>query len=109
MRRTVAGVVLVAALFVATTPAAAYHGGRRVTTATEAPYSVLIDARTFFTQFLCTGSIVDAMHVVTAAHCTTGNHDNRLGPKAFTVAAGITARKRGLVPGSQLRKVTGVR
>jgi hypothetical protein len=70
---------------------------------------VLIDARTFFTQFLCTGSIVDPTHVVTAAHCVTGDRGHRLAPKAFTVAAGITARKRGVVPGAQLRKVTRVR
>jgi hypothetical protein len=109
MRRTVAGVVLVVALLVATAPAAAYHGGRRVTAATEAPYSVLIDARTFASQFLCSGSIVDPSHVVTAAHCVTGDKGRRLAPRAFTVAAGITARKRGIVPGAQLRKVTRVR
>jgi hypothetical protein len=109
MRRTLAAVVLVAALFVATTPAAAYHGGRRVTAATEAPYSVLIDARTFFTHFVCSGSIVDPSHVVTAAHCATGDRGNRLRPRAFTVAAGITTRKRGLVKGAQLRDVTRVR
>jgi hypothetical protein len=109
MRRTVAGLVLVAALLAATAPAAAYHGGRRVTSATEAPYSVLIDARTFVVQFLCSGTIVDPSHVVTAAHCATGDKGNRLGPRAFTIAAGITARRPGLVPGAQLRRVTSVR
>jgi hypothetical protein len=109
MRRTVAAVVLVAALAVATAPAAAYHGGRRVTTPTEAPYSVLIDARTFFTHFVCSGSIVDPSHVVTAAHCATGDRGNRPRARAFTVAAGITALKRGLVPGAQLRRDTQVR
>lgn len=109
MRRTVAGLLLLAALLAATAPAAAYHGGRRVTSATEAPYSVLIDARTFFVQFLCSGSIIDPAHVVTAAHCATGDKGNRLGPRAFTIAAGITSRRPGLVPGAQLRRVTRVR
>jgi Na+/H+-dicarboxylate symporter len=61
-----------------------------VTTATEAPYSVLVDARTFSTHFVCSGSIVDPSHVVTAAHCATGDRGNRLPARAFTIAAGIT-------------------
>jgi hypothetical protein len=109
MRRAVAGAVLAAALLLAAAPAEAYHGGRRVTAATEAPYTVLIDARTFLLQFLCTGSIVDPSHVVTAAHCATGDNGNPLRARAFTIAAGITARKPGLVAGAQLRRVTRVR
>ena len=109
MRRTVAAAVLAAALLVVTTPAAAYHGGRRVTSATEAPYSVLVDARTFYTHFVCSGSLVDPSHIVTAAHCATGDRGNRLRARAFTVAAGITVLRRGLVPGAQLRRVTRVR
>jgi hypothetical protein len=109
MRRTVAAAVLAAALLVVTTPAAAYHGGRRVTSATEAPYSVLVDARTFYTHFVCSGSLVDPSHIVTAAHCATGDKGHRLRARAFTVAAGITVLRRGLVPGAQLRRVTRVR
>lgn len=108
MRRAICAVVLVTTLIGVAT-AHAYHGGRRVTSATEAPYTVLIDARTFKLQFLCSGSIIDPAHVVTAAHCTTDDHARRLRASAFTIAAGITERRQGLAPGVQLRRVTAVR
>ena len=42
------------------------------------------------TRFLCTGSVVDASHILTAAHCLYDANNNLAPPSAFLVRAGIS-------------------
>jgi trypsin len=58
-------------------------------TATDAPWQVLV----LPDGYLCGGAILDATHVVTAAHCVYDEEDQEvLAPAAITVRAGITNR-----------------
>jgi hypothetical protein len=88
----------------AAAPAArpAVVGGTVVTAPSQAPWSVLITSGTT----LCSGSIVDAVHVLTAAHCTDGGATPL---SDYRVAAGYA----GPAPASQAyiqsRGVVGVR
>jgi V8-like Glu-specific endopeptidase len=63
-------------------------GGSPATT-TDAPWQALV----LPDGFLCGGAILDATHVVTAAHCVYDAEDQEiLAPSAITVHAGITNR-----------------
>jgi V8-like Glu-specific endopeptidase len=63
-------------------------GGSPATTA-DAPWQVLV----LPDGYLCGGAILDATHVVTAAHCVYDDeHQEILAPAAITVHAGITSR-----------------
>jgi secreted trypsin-like serine protease len=63
-------------------------GGSAATT-TDAPWQVLVLPN----GYLCGGAILDATHVVTAAHCVYDNEDQEIvAPSAVTVHAGVTNR-----------------
>ena len=63
-------------------------GGSPATT-TDAPWQALV----LPDGYLCGGAILDATHVVTAAHCVYDDEDQEiLAPSAITVHAGITNR-----------------
>ncbi|HEX5923895.1 MAG TPA: serine protease, partial [Baekduia sp.] len=63
-------------------------GGSRAPT-TDAPWQALV----LPDGYLCGGAILDATHVVTAAHCVYDDeHQEILAPSAITVHAGITNR-----------------
>lgn len=64
------------------TPIAKSIGGQPVGSQTEAPWSVLISIGN---QFQCSGSIIDATHVLTAAHCTAGGQNP---PSSYRIYAG---------------------
>jgi hypothetical protein len=96
MRRVLAPVLplLVALLTVvpatasATTATNRLIGGTNATT-TDVPWQVLVLPGTY----LCGGAILDATHVVTAAHCVYDEDTMALtAPSAITVHAGITNR-----------------
>jgi trypsin len=58
-------------------------------TATDAPWQVLV----LPSGYLCGGAILDATHVVTAAHCVYDHEDHTIiAPSTITVHAGITNR-----------------
>ncbi len=69
---------------------AAIVGGNVLTSTAEAPWSVLVVAAVGSSSFICTGSIIDATHVVTAAHCTFPEGSSvQFAPSAYRVRAGI--------------------
>src|SRR4051812_6105958 len=70
------------------------------------PSQVLVNARLSAGAYLrCGGTVRDALHVVTAAHCTDDRDDRPLPASALTVVAGVssalapepTAQRRGVV------------
>jgi hypothetical protein len=95
MRRVLAPVLALLAA-VAVLPAAATAGtattrviGGANATSTDVPWQVLV----LPSGYLCGGSILDATHVATAAHCVYDEEDAEItAPSAITVHAGITNR-----------------
>ncbi|HKT82301.1 MAG TPA: trypsin-like serine protease, partial [Solirubrobacterales bacterium] len=91
-------------------PRAASIGAQVVPSSREAPWSVLLSMRSGNGSAACSGSIVDAAHVVTAAHCT---FDEAKAPRplsAYTITAGITdASRAGDHDEEQAREVSSVR
>ena len=81
--------VLVTAFALAAAPAGAIihpDGGGRV------PWQALVTSKLSPTRaFRCGGTIRDATHVITAAHCTFTRSGRPLAPSAITVVAGITS------------------
>ncbi len=72
----------------AAAPRSTSIGGQTISASREAPWSVLLSMRSGETFGSCSGSIVDAAHVVTAAHCTyDGSASRALG--SYAVTAGI--------------------
>jgi Trypsin len=81
------------------------NGGPAVASPSEAPWSVLIDARTDGPSTECSGSILDATHILTAAHCTFDEVTGRTIPPAdITVTAGVDELDAG-AGSSDLQKV----
>lgn len=90
-------------------PRAASIGGQVIPTPREAPWSVLLTMHSSGGIGSCSGSIIDAAHVLTAAHCTyDGDATRPLGD--YTVTAGIAdASQEGDHGEEQAREVTAVR
>jgi trypsin len=57
-------------------------------TSTDAPWQALV----LPDGYLCGGVILDATHVVTAAHCVHDDEDEVIAPSTVAVRAGITSR-----------------
>jgi V8-like Glu-specific endopeptidase len=57
-------------------------------TLTDAPWQALVLPN----GYLCGGAILDATHVVTAAHCVHDDEDEVIAPSTIAVRAGITSR-----------------
>lgn len=84
-------------------------GGQVVGSPGEAPWSVLLSMRSGEEGGSCSGSIVDAAHVVTAAHCTF-DEGEAWSLDAYSVVAGIADASQGGDRGEeQLRQVSSVR
>jgi hypothetical protein len=83
-------------------------GGGQVGSATEAPWSVRIQAiRTGSPlEGVCTGSIIDPTHVLTAGHCT---YDEEVPWTSFEVRAGVTKLSPAGQPTEQHRQVVALR
>lgn len=55
-----------------------------------APWAVVVQDQTATTRYLCSGSIVDASHIVTAAHCVFDDSGTIAQPSQLTVEAGVS-------------------
>jgi hypothetical protein len=84
----------------------AVYGGRPVVSPSDAPWTVLIEIAS---TGVCTGEILDATHVLTAAHCAV---DERTGtavaPSAFVVIGG-TVQEAPPEPSVEIRHIAAVR
>jgi secreted trypsin-like serine protease len=96
MRRALAAILaLLATTLILVSPADAAPrplghvvGGTPATT-TDVPWQALV----LPSGYLCGGSILDATHIVTAAHCVYDEHTGAItAPTAIAVRAGITSR-----------------
>jgi hypothetical protein len=76
------------------------NGGPAVVSTSAAPWSVLIDARTDGPSTECSGSILDATHILTAAHCTFDETTWQTIPaREITVTAGVDELDGGVDSG----------
>lgn len=87
-------------------------GGTPITTE-AAPHQVFVGIETAGgDEYACGGSIIDATHVLTAAHCTFDDNDLPIDlPLAtYTVVAGVADVKNGPGPGetAQVKDATAV-
>jgi hypothetical protein len=103
--------LLVLAGVLAATPSALGVIGGNAVDVREAPWSAFVIHRTPTSTGLCTGAIVDASHVLTAAHCAMNLEGNTPAPaSSMSVRAGVS---NALTPSStdsrQDRQVTAVR
>jgi hypothetical protein len=55
-----------------------------------APWTVFVQYQSGNTRYLCTGSVVDASHILTAAHCVYDDAGRLATPAALTVRAGVS-------------------
>ena len=85
------GLVLLAAWCIA--GAGAINGGRTIPVQ-AAPWTVFILEKAGTTRFVCTGSVLDATHILTAAHCTLDQNEKPASPSRFLVKAGISDFKK---------------
>ena len=88
-----------------TAGAEAINGGRAIPVQ-AAPWTVFILENAGSTHFVCTGSVVDPIHIVTAAHCVLDGEERPAPPSAFVVRAGVSNFKAPLrTDAEQDRKV----
>lgn len=93
----------------AAAPRSSSIGGQAIATPREAPWSVLLSMQSGDSAAACSGSIVDAAHVITAAHCTYDGSTPRA-LRSYTVTAGISDVSKGGDHGEeQVREVSSLR
>ena len=86
---TVGALVAVAASAHAATPR--YVGGTPVGPPSSAPFTVLVVAASGSGLSLCTGSIIDQTHVLTAAHCTMNDQGQRWPAASYIIGIGFSS------------------
>src|SRR5690348_1727287 len=72
-----------------TAPASGVVGGQTIQVQ-SAPWTVFVQQSLGSSRFLCTGAIIDASHVLTAAHCVFNSSCAPAAPSAFQVRAGVS-------------------
>src|SRR5262245_52674430 len=83
-------VVSAAAIAAAAATGASRVVGGGVIQVQQAPWTVYVQYQSGTTRYLCTGSIVDASHVLTAAHCVYDDAGRLATPGQVAVRAGVS-------------------
>ncbi len=83
------GIVVAGCLANGATPATSVLGGSAIQIQ-SAPWTVFVQQDAGNTLYLCTGSIVDASHVLTAAHCLFDDNGKLAQPSSLSIRAGIS-------------------
>lgn len=88
-----------------TSGAGAVAGGQPIKVQ-AAPWTVFILEKAGATHFVCTGSVLDSTHILTAAHCVLDAKERPASPSSFVVRAGVSNFKAPLrTDAEQDRKV----
>ena len=90
LKRLVQGlVVAVAAAAIVVVPAMSVSGGT-VIQVQASPWTVFVQQVAGSARFLCTGSIVDPSHILTAAHCLYDEAGTQAQPAQLSIKAGVS-------------------
>jgi trypsin len=108
-RVAVCGVCVALAAAASTVTANGLIGGHPISIR-SAPWAVIVNGKVpHEKEYLCTGSIIDSLHVITAAHCLFNDHGVFAG-REMTVEAGVSNEAHpGLTGAEQKRTVRSVR
>ncbi len=90
IRRRLTLAALAAAVSTGTASAAARVTGGSPIQIQTAPWTVYVQDQAPAGRFLCTGTIVDASHILTAAHCVFDEAGRMALPSALSVRAGVS-------------------
>ena len=90
LKRLVQGLVVAAAVAaIVAAPAVSVSGGT-VIQVQAAPWTVFVQQVAGSARFLCTGSVVDPSHILTAAHCLFDEAGNQAQPVQLSIKAGVS-------------------
>ena len=90
LKRLVKGLVVAATgAAIVAAPAVSVSGGS-VIQVQAAPWTVFVQQVAGSARFLCTGSIIDPSHILTAAHCLFDEAGNQAQPSQLSIRAGVS-------------------